>query len=92
MPAVGLGKDVVAQRGDEVDGLGSCGPVVGTTVITAVSPSGLSEAGATAATPGVSATAAPIWSSAPSADPCGTSATRSSGPFMPAPKPSASMS
>ena len=66
-----------------------CGPVVGTTVNTAVVPSGLTVAGVTAATPEVDDSAPCTCCKACSPPPAGRSATMSSGPFEPGPNAAA---
>ena len=72
----------------------SCGAVFGMAKIVAISPSSLGVAGATVATPGVSATA--CWSSAScasvSAPPFGMSTASRNGPLEPGPKASLSRS
>jgi hypothetical protein len=65
---------------------GVLGPLAGTTVNNAVSPAGLSRGGVTAATLS-SARTVFVTASA-----CAASATTSSGPLKPGPKPSASRS
>ena len=68
--------------------MASCGAVVGTAMIVAISPSRLSVAGATAAMPGVAATAfcRPASSCCVPASPFGVSTASRNGPFDPGPK------
>ena len=92
VPSVALREDVVAQGGDQVLGGGVLRPAGGHHRDDGGVAVGVGVAGETAATPGVAAIAAVMPSRAAAPSPAGSSATRTSGPFMPGPKPSASRS
>ncbi len=94
VPAVAFGITSPRRRSSRSEVLASCGAVVGIAKMVAISPSSLSDAGATEAMPGVSPMARSSCSScaAVSGASLGVSTASRNGPFEPAPNAAVSWS
>ena len=92
VPAVEEGITVSRSLRTSAPVASSCGAVAGCTSMTAARPSGLGTGGPAEATPAVPASARDKAPRSASWEASDTSATTSSGPLAPGPKPSASRS